>query len=160
MGLTVLIFVTLLAAEPKNSLAADLNGIWVADLAVCNFRALPRPNKLLLRVSRYHNQLEVTEVHSDQVGKSVVQRRFLLSSRPQALEVDVGIAKMTGRTTILRSSGHLEEWRLSVDGNHLTVNRWRGTASDPSRQTLILNRSTPLPELAPLDDSGKPLQRK
>ena len=69
MGLTVLIFVTLLAAEPKNSLAADLNGIWVADLAVCNFRALPRPNKLFLRVSRYHNQLEVTEVHSDGVGK-------------------------------------------------------------------------------------------
>ena len=142
MGLTVLLLMTFLATEPKNILAADLNGIWVADLARCNFGASPQPNQLLLKVARDHDQLEATEVHSGEVGKSVVQRRFLFTSRPLALGIEVGIARTIGRITILRHSGQLEEWQLSVDRNHLIVNRGLAIAPGSSRQTLIFNRST------------------
>ena len=161
MGLTILLLVSFLATEPKNSRVADLNGVWIADLARCNFRASPQPSQLLLSVARDHGHLEVTEVHSDEVGKSVVQRRFLLRSRPQASKVEVGTARTAGRTTILRHSGQLEEWQLSIDGNLLIVNRWLATAADPARQTLILRRSTVLPVMeAPPTDYVKPLQRR
>ena len=119
----------------------DLTGVWVADIAQCNFGTSPRPNKLALKVARDGEQLKVIEVSTSADGEVLSERNYVFQNKAGPMGPGLGRAKTTGQTTVLQSANLLERWRISENGSKLLVRRWIGVSPSTRKQVLVFRRS-------------------
>ena len=145
MRLTVLMLIAVSVAQPKHAVTTDLRGVWVADIARCDFGVASQPLRLALKVTRTENRLNVVEVSNTEDGTGLTQRQYLLRRGLSPTRSAVGRAKITGRTAVLRLPERLDQWRISEDGSELFVTRWIGPSSMAHQQVLLFRRSTELP---------------
>jgi hypothetical protein len=111
MRLTALLLMVLAVTDAKNVAMPDLSGIWIADIARCNFGTSPRPNWLTLNVTRNGDRLSVIEVARDNGEIHLAERQYVLKSGVRPIGAEVGSAKIAGRMTVLQFSGQLDRWR-------------------------------------------------
>lgn len=141
MRLTVLFLMALSVTVARNAPGPDLTGIWVAELARSDIGTSPCPNRLILNVTQNGDGLKVIEVSTGQSGAYVAERQYRLQGAVRRARLQVGIARIAGRTAVLRFTDQLERWRISDDGSELFVKRRIGISRKATNAILVFRRS-------------------
>lgn len=154
MRLTVLLLMGTFVALATNGVMTNFTGVWVADIARCDFGTASRPMRLALNVTQTENRLNVIEVSRGEDGTNLVKQEYVfVSSRQSIKSAILGSAKVSGRTMLLESSDQRDQWRISKDGLDLIVTRWIGNPQSV-RQILIFRRSTEIWSTRPSEKSA------
>ncbi|HLK49638.1 MAG TPA: hypothetical protein VKT49_15955 [Bryobacteraceae bacterium] len=108
---------------------ASLTGTWAMDRIRSDFGKADAPRQFVLRIEQTGNHLAATVFSADAGGRRVSFRECRMEPQP------------SGALACLLPDGGDEQWQLTA-ANELTITRVITASLHPTRQRLVLERST------------------